>query len=243
MDGNPYEGTGQYHINLEWISEMHFLLMQPPPPSLSFVYHSANVHSSLFSLSHHEGQHAWYLSLLLQMTLVTPCKELSSNEQPPSILFVQPLRLTSYPPCSPQYESNILCVPTTSSNLRFIRIIIIAIIFVIILKQAGGVLSRRKSLWSHSTSSPMPDHQDSEMKKLREESSSNLASIASSLRLLSVSLRFFALKLKNNNEISYCRLLICVDIILYFWPLHHNRSSPSECKSSWVLSGRINYFS
>ena len=32
--------------------------------------------------------------------------------------------------------------------------------------------------------------QDSEMKKLRDEASSNLSSIASSLRLLSVSLRF-----------------------------------------------------
>ena len=30
--------------------------MQPPPP-LSLVDHSADVHSSLFSLSRHEGQH------------------------------------------------------------------------------------------------------------------------------------------------------------------------------------------
>ena len=44
------------------------------------------------------------------------------------------------------------------------------------------------------------------MKKLREESSSNLASIASSLRLLSVSLRFFAFGFTNNNKISDCRL-------------------------------------
>ena len=28
------------------------------------------------------------------------CEELSSNEQPSSIPFVQPLRLTAYPPCS-----------------------------------------------------------------------------------------------------------------------------------------------
>ena len=58
--------------------------------------------------------------------------------------------------------------------------------------------------------------QDAEMKKLRDEASSNLASIASSLRLLSVSLRFCQI-LRSTNHYEKVMMTIHSKIkLLYF---------------------------